>query len=485
MRKGEESARRWTLAVTAVAALLIGLDALVVSTALSTIRVELGASLEELEWTVNAYVLPFAVLMMSAAALGDRFGRRRMFVAGLGLFAAASAACAVAPDAGALIAARAVQGAGAALIMPLALALLSEAFPPPLRPRALGIFSSVVGVGVPLGPLVGGAVVEGISWPWIFWVNVPLALVLIPLALTHTRESYGPKARLDVLGLALVTSAAFGLVWGLVRGNAAGWASPEVLIALIAGALLTVLFVIWELRAAGPMLPMRLFRSRAFSGGNAAIFMEWGAALGALFFMAQFLQSGLGYGPLTAGLGLMPWGATTIVVPRIAGALINRVGERPFIVGGLSLNALAMTWIALIADPALAYWQLIAPQIISGAGIAMALPASQSAVLTSVAPQFIGKASGTFGTMRQLGGAFGVAVMVAVFAGAGSYASPHAFVDGFAPAIVACAGLSLAGALAGVVLPRPRGVADGVEMPMSALSRVPADARSVQQHGTR
>ena len=474
MSSAEERTRRWTLAVAGVAALVIGLDALVVSTALSTIRVELGASLEELEWTVNAYVLSFAVLMMSAVALGDRFGRRRMFVAGLGLFAAASAACAVAPEAGALIAARAVQGGGAALIMPLALALLTEAFPPPLRPRALGIFASVVGVSVPLGPLVGGAVVEGVAWPWIFWLNVPIALVLIPLALSRTRESFGPRARLDLLGLTLVTSAAFGLVWGLVRGNSAGWTSVEVLTALIVGALLTILFVIWELRATEPMLPMRLFRSPAFSGGNAAIFMIWGSALGALFFMAQFLQSGLGYRPLAAGLGLMPWGATTVVVPRIVGALINRVGERPFIVGGLSLNAAAMGWIALIADPDLAYWQLVAPQIISGAGIAMAIPASQSAVLNSVAPQFIGKASGTYATIRQLGGAFGVAVMVAVFAGTGSYASPQAFVDGFAPAVVACAGLSLAGALAAAALPRRRGVADGVQMPIARPRRAEA-----------
>jgi EmrB/QacA subfamily drug resistance transporter len=475
MSREEDRTRRWTLAVTAVAALVIGLDALVVSTALSTIRVELGASLEALEWTVNAYVLSFAVLIMSAAALGDRFGRRRMFVAGLGLFAAASAACAVANDAGALIAARAVQGGGAALIMPLALALLSDAFPPPLRPRALGIFASVVGVGVPLGPLVGGVVVEGVAWPWIFWLNVPIALVLIPLALTRTRESFGPRAQLDLLGLTLVTGAAFGLVWGLVRGNSAGWTSVEVLTALTAGAVLTILFVIGEMRAAEPMLPMHLFRSPAFSGGNAAIFMLWGSALGALFFMAQFLQSGLGYGPLTAGLGLMPWGATTVVVPRTVGALINRVGERPFIVGGLSLNAAAMGSIALIADPDLAYWQLVAPQIVSGAGIAMAIPASQSAVLTSVAPQFIGKASGTFATMRQLGGAFGVAVMVAVFAEGGSYDSPQAFVDGFAAAVVACAGLSLAGALAGTALPRRRGTAAGVDMPIARPRRAEAE----------
>jgi MFS family permease len=272
----------WTLALTAVAALLIGLDALVVSTALSTIRTEVGASLEQLEWTVNAYVLSFAVLMMTASALGDRFGRRRLFVAGLGLFAAGSAACAVGPDAGFLIAARAVQGAGAALIMPLALALLSDAFPPPARQRAIGIFTGVLGVSVPVGPLLGGAVVEGVAWPWIFWLNLPIALTVAALARSRVRESFGPPAALDMPGLALATGGAFAIVWGLVRGNSAGWSSAEVLEALIAGGFLTVAFVVWELRAAEPMLPMRLFRSARFSAGNAAMFMLWGSALGSL-----------------------------------------------------------------------------------------------------------------------------------------------------------------------------------------------------------
>ena len=444
---------------------MVVLDALVVATALTSIRADLGASLEQLEWTVNAYVLSFAVLLMTAAALGDRFGRRRGFVSGLGLFAGASVACALAPDVGWLIAARVVQGAGAALVMPLALALLSTAFPPQLRPKALGVFAGVSGLAVPLGPLFGGAIVEGISWPWIFWLNVPIGLLLIPLALTRIEESFGPDSAIDLPGLALVTSAAFGIVWGLVRGNSAGWVSPEVLVALALGALLAVAFVIWELRAREPMLPMRLFRSRSFSAGNAAIFFHWGSALGALFFMAQFLQIGLGYAPLEAGLGLMPWGATTVIVPQIAGRLINRFGERPFIAAGLSLNALALTWIALIAEPDLAYWQLVAPLILSGTGVAMSIPAAQSAVLTSVAPPDIGKASGTFSTMRQLGGAFGVAILVAVFAGAGSYASAEAFSDGFAPAIAVSAALSVVGAIAGLGLPGRRQATGAVRRP--------------------
>jgi EmrB/QacA subfamily drug resistance transporter len=456
----------WTLALTATAALMVVLDALVVSTALNSVRADLGASIEDLEWTVNAYVLSFAVLLMTAAALGDRFGRRRTFVFGLALFAAASAACALAPTVGWLIAARVLQGIGAAFVMPLALALLSAAFPPAARPKALGIFAGVSGLGVALGPLVGGAVIEGISWPWIFWLNVPLALALIPLCLTRIEESRGPQTGIDAPGLALVTGGALGIVWGLVRGNSAGWGSAEVVLALALGVVLVGAFAVWESRAEAPMLPPRLFQSRAFSAGNVAVFFHWGSALGAVFFMAQFLQVGLGYGPLHAGVALMPWGATTVVVPQVVGRLVSRFGERPFIVAGLTLNAAALGVIALIADPGVAYWELAVGLLLSGTGIAMSVPAAQSAVMTSVAPPDMGKASGAFSTMRQLGGAFGVAILVAIFAGAGSYASPQAFSDGFVAAIAVCAGLSVLGVLAGLALPRRR----------QARTRAPIDA---------
>jgi EmrB/QacA subfamily drug resistance transporter len=436
--------------------MMVVLDALVVSTALDSVRADIGASIEDLEWTVNAYVLSFAVLLMTASAIGDRFGRRRTFAFGLALFAAASAACALAPTVGWLIAARVLQGVGAAFVMPLALALLSAAFAPAERPKALGIFAGVSGLAVALGPLVGGAVIEGISWPWIFWLNVPVALVLIPLCLTRIDESRGPQTRIDAPGLALVTGGALGIVWGLVRGNSAGWGSAEVVLTLALGVMLLGAFAIWESRAEAPMLPPRLFRSRAFSAGNVAVFFHWGSALGAVFFMAQFLQVGLGYGPLHAGVALMPWGATTVIVPQVVGRLVSRFGERPFIVAGLTLNAAALGVIALIADPGAAYWEIAVALLLSGTGIAMSVPAAQSAVMTSVAPADMGKASGAFNTMRQLGGAFGVAILVAIFAGVGSYASPHAFSDGFVPAVGACAGLSMLGVLAGLALPRRR-----------------------------
>jgi EmrB/QacA subfamily drug resistance transporter len=446
----------WVLALTGVGSLMAALDTLVVSTALSTIRLHLHASVEQLEWTVNAYNLSFAVLLITAAALGDRFGRRGLYATGLVLFSAASAACALAPSVGWLIAARAVQGAGAALIVPLGLALLSEAFPAERRGAAIGIFSAITGLAVASGPLVGGAIVQGISWQWIFWVNVPIGLLAAPLVLIRMRESRGPRTSLDIRGLALVTLAALGIVWGLVRGNQVGWDSAEVIASLAIGVLLIAGFIGWELRVREPMLPMRFFRSRAFSAGNAAIFFTFASLFGTVFFYAQLLQTGLGYGPLGAGLRLLPYTAMFMVVAPVAGAMADRIGERPLLAGGLTLQAAGMAWLALIAKPDLAYTQLLAPFIIAGVGVSMAIPAAQNSVVGSVASEAIGKAAGVNSMMRELGGVFGIAVAVAVFAAAGSYASAQAFTNGFAPATAVSAGFALVGALSALLLPSRR-----------------------------
>ena len=454
-------AQGWALVLASAASFMVVLDLLVVATALSTIRRDLGASIGQLEWTVNAYTLTFAVLLMTAAAVGDRLGWRRVFAVGLGVFAAASAACALAPGVGALIAARAVQGAGAAMVMPLALALLNAAFPPQRRGWAMGIFGAVTALAAVVGPVLGGAITQGLAWQWIFWLNVPLALLAIPLALRRLTESHGPQAPLDLPGLALASGASLGLVWGLVRGTSAGWGSPEVAGTLAAGAVLAVAFAGWESRARAPMLPMRLFASRAFSAGNAAIFFLNASQTGAVFFTAQFLQVSLGQDPLAAGIRLLPWGLAPFLIAPRAGKLADRIGERPLIVCGLLLQAAGLAWIAAVAAPGLTYSAMLAPMILSGAGFAMALPAVTKAVVGSVPPADIGKASGAYSTMRQLGGAFGVAILAAVFAGSGSYASAAAFSDGFAPAIAAATVLALAGALAGLALPgQPRQAQD-------------------------
>jgi EmrB/QacA subfamily drug resistance transporter len=443
----------WVLTLTSVASFMVSLDTQVVATALPVIRVHLHASLAALEWTVNAYTLTFAVLLLPGAALGERLGQRRMLAIGMGLFTAASAACALAPNAGALIAARAVQGAGGALVLPLAFALLSAGFPPQRRAWAIGIFTAVTGLAVAAGPVVGGAVAQGIAWPWIFWLNVPIGIVLAPLILTKLSATTRAPARLDPLGLVLATGAALGIVWALIRATSLGWGSPEIIVTLAAGAALAGVFIGWERRAAHPMVPLRLFRIRAYSAGNAACLCVFAVLFGLVFFMAQFLQTGLGYGPFGAGLRLLPGWGTLVVIAPFAGRLIRRFGERVLITGGLTVFAGALLWIALIARTGLPYADMVLPLILAGSGISVAIPPTQSVVMTAVAPADIGKASGTFNMLRQLGGVFGIAICAAVFAACGSYASPATFTSGFGPAMGACAGLALAGAVAGLFTP--------------------------------
>ena len=444
--------QKWVLAITSAAALMVALDQLVVATALNAIRNSLHASLATLEWTANAYSLSFAVLLITGAALGDRFGRRRMFVVGLSVFSLASAACALAPDTGALIAARAVQGAGSALVMPLAVALLTSAFPVEKRGAALGIFTALAGLAVVGGPLVGGAVTEGISWQWIFWINVPIGAVLIPLALMRTSESERSRVRPDVPGLVLVSAGMLGLVWGLVRADAAGWGSPEVVSALAAGAVLTVAFAWWETRAREPMLPVGLFAGRTFTGGSIAMFLHTGALFSAVFFLAQYLQISLGYGPLGAGLRFLPWTLPLFVVAPAVGRALDRIGSRLLLPLGLLLQFAGLGWVAFTIAGGRSYASAVAALVIAGCGASMAIPAGQNAVMNAVPREAIGKASGVYNTARQLGGVFGIAVLSAVFAARGGYASAGDFRAGAGPALGVAAGMSGLGAVAALLM---------------------------------
>src|SRR5215212_4726983 len=316
----------WTFAITSAAVFMATLDNLVVTTALPVIRNDLHATVESLEWTVNAYTLSYAVLLITGAALGDRFGRRRMFAVGLAIFTVASAAAALAPTAGALIAARALQGVGGAIVTPLTLTILSAGVPRERRGAFIGAWSGIAGLAVAFGPLVGGAVVEGISWHWIFWLNVPIGLLLVPLALTRLNESHGPAKELDLPGVVLASGGLFGIVWGLVRGNSQGWGSGEIVGALSVGALVLALFVAWELRAPNPMLPMRFFRSRVFAFANAASLLMFFGMFGSIFLLSQFFQTVQGYSPLGSGLRILPWTLMPMFVAPVAGALSDRVG---------------------------------------------------------------------------------------------------------------------------------------------------------------
>jgi EmrB/QacA subfamily drug resistance transporter len=475
IKLNEKTKKFWVLTLASIASCMVALDALVVTTALSTIRVDLGVSLESLEWTVNAYNLSFAVLLLTGTALGDRFGRRRMFCYGIGLFAGGSVGCGLATTIGWLIAARALQGAGAALVVPLAMALLGAAFSREERGRALGIFSSVTGVALIAGPVVGGAIAQGLAWQWIFWINLPIAAIVIPLAVRRIDESFGPSTVFDIPGIALVTGSALGLAWGLMRGNSAGWSSLEVVATLGAGLVLVAAFVGWELRAREPMVPMRFFRSGAFASGIASSFFFYASMYGVLFFLPQFLQTAQGLGSFGAGVRLLPWTATLFVVAPFAGKLVNRIGERPLVGGGLILQALGMAWIGLIVAPDLPYVQLVVPLILAGAGVSMAMPAAQNSVLNAVTGSEIGKASGVFNMLRYLGGVFGIAILVAVFAHTGNFHSAQAFSKGFAVAIGVAAGLSVVAAIAGMWLPR------GAMVPASAAAS--GAARDTKQPG--
>jgi EmrB/QacA subfamily drug resistance transporter len=455
----ERAGKRWVLGLTSLASFMMALDALVITTAFATIRAEFGASVETLQWTVNAFNLTFAVLLLTGAALGDRFGRRKMFAAGIALFVLASAACALAGSAEALIAARAAQGAGAALVMPLAMAILSGAFGREERAKALGIFSGITGFALIIGPAIGGFITEEFGWRWVFWINLPIGVIAIILVLARLRESFGPAAALDIPGLLLVALAALALVWSLLRGNAAGWSSPEVVTTLVVGLVFAIAFVLWELRAAAPMVPMRLFASRSFASSLTASLLFYAAMYGVLFLLPQFLQTTLGFGPYGAGLRLLPWTATLFVTAPIAGSVVNKFGERPLVVTGLLMQAIGLGWIAMIATPDTAYAAMVAPAVLAGVGVSMAMPAAQNAILSSVAVSEMGKASGVFNMVRFLGGMFGIAAVVATFSAHGSVDSPRHFSTGFAAAMWLAAGLSLLGALAGLYLPARRNVA--------------------------
>ena len=454
----QRTALIWTFAISSVALFMTTLDNLVVTTALPVIHKDLHASLSGLEWTVNAYTLTFAVLLITGAALGDRFGRRRMFVVGLTIFTAGSAAAALAPSIDVLIAARAVQGLGGAIVLPLTLTILSAAVPAERRGLVLGAWGGISGLAVAMGPLVGGAVVEGISWQWIFWLNVPIGVVLIPLAYFRLRETYGPNDALDLPGVGLASAGLFGIVWGLVRGNQVGWGSPEIVGSLMLGFVVLGLFLLWELRTAQPMLPLRFFRNRTFSSANIASFLMFFGMFGSIFLLAQFFQTVQGYSPLQAGLRVLPWTAMPIFVAPLAGALSDRIGGRPLMATGLALQSVGLAWIAFVSTPTVAYSALVIPFILSGVGMALYFAPVANVVLSAVKPEEEGQASGANNAIRELGGVFGVAVLASVFAHYGGYVSGQSFVDGLTPAIYVGAALVAAGAVASLGIARKRRV---------------------------
>ncbi|MFC9285490.1 MFS transporter [Streptomyces sp. NPDC057052] len=443
---------------------MVALDNLVVSTALRTLAVDLRADTRELQWFVNAYVLGFACLLMTGAALGDRFGRRRVFVAGIALFTLASVGCGLADTSGRLIAFRAVQGFGAAAVMPLSLTLLSAAVPERMRGVALGVWSGVSGLAVAMGPVVGGAVVEGLDWRWIFWINVPVCLVAVPLVLFALRESAPPGARLDLVGMVLAAAGLCAVVWAIVHGEPDGWTSATVLGAFAAGLVLLAAFVAWEARVPQPMLPLSFYRVRAFTLTNVVSAAMYFGVFGSLFLLAQYLQIVPPRTPLEAGVRTLPWTLMPMFVAPVAGLLTDRVGGGRLMALGLFLQGVGLGWLNLLAGAGTAYSALVAPMIVAGAGMGFVFAPTAAVVLGSVRAEHAGKASGANTTVREIGGALGIAVLSTVFVAHGGTRGPQEFVDGLRPAVWTGVAVVLLGALCALGIPRrPRAGAPAEE----------------------
>ena len=406
----------WTYLACCIAVFMISMDNLIVTNALPVIRQALHTGLEGLEWTVNAYTMTFAVLLLTGAALGDRFGRRRLLIIGVTVFTAGSAASALAPGIDVLIAARAVQGVGAAIVTPLTVTLIASVTPPQRRGMALGLWGATVGLGAALGPVIGGAVTDAASWQWIFWINVPVGIAVLPLLLL-TRESRSGAGRLDPAGVILATAGLFGIVFGLIRGNSHGWTSAQVLGSLAGGGLLLVAFGAWESRAATPMLPLSLFRSRGFSAASTTMLLTNMGMFGVIFLVSQFLQSVMGYTPLGAGVHGLPWTAAPATTP---------------------------------------YADLILPFLIAGTGLGFFFAPITRLTLNYAPGQLEGIASGTSNALRQVGTVLGIAVLGSVFSATGGLGSPGQFTTGLTAALTVSAAILAAGAVVILLAPETR-----------------------------
>jgi EmrB/QacA subfamily drug resistance transporter len=465
-----------TVLLTAVAFFMVVLDALVVVTALPSIHRSLGGNLGTLQWTVNAYNMAFGAGIITAAALGDRLGRRRVYVFGLALFTVASAACALAPSVGLLIASRAVQGLGAAIITPLSLTILTAAFPPDRRGAIIGLWGGISGLGVAAGPLIGGAVTQGLSWHWVFWVNVPVGIAAVIGARVCLPETRGARVRLDIPGLALVSVGAAALIWALVTGSQKGWGDRQVVAALLLGAVATIGFLAWEARVAEPMIPLGMFRVRSFSAAVTGTFLMAAAIYSAAFLTSEFFQFGFGYSPLGAGLRFLPWTAAPLVVAPIAGAMSDRVGARALMVPGLLMQGAGFAWIVTLAGTHAQYPAYVPPFVLAGVGVSMAIPTASAAALNSLPQEALGKASAILNTLRQFGAVCGIAIVTAVFNSHGSLASPASVTQGYRPALATAAGFSILGAVAGLAI---RGTRPAPARPRKSEAPMPELAAAV------
>ncbi|HZU12412.1 MAG TPA: DHA2 family efflux MFS transporter permease subunit [Chloroflexota bacterium] len=462
--------RVWTFAIVSLALFMAMLDNLVVITALPAIKRALGASVSDLEWTVNAYTLAFAVLMMTGSALGDRFGRKRVFLAGVAVFSLGSALAALSDSSTQLLISRAFQGLGAAFVTPLTLTILARAFPPHQRAAAIGLWSGISGLGLAIGPLVGGAIVNGVAWNAIFWINVPIGALVVLLGVLRLEESHGDRQPLDFPGLLLAGTGLFGITFGLIRGNALGWTSAAILASFVAGALLLAAFMWRERRAASPMLNLHLFAARGFSVSNGVGFLMSAGMFGSIFLLTLYIQQIQGASPLTAGIRTMPWTGTIMLVAPVAGIIAGRIGSRPVVLLGMTLQAAALLWIGAVAQISTPYSTLLPAFILGGVGMGLTFAPLSAAVINAIAPNLEGQASGAYNSIRELGGVFGIAILGAVFQHIVTVPTAASFMAGFRVAVFAGAGIVTAGVLLSVLLPAASAARSQAAVPAEAVA---------------
>jgi EmrB/QacA subfamily drug resistance transporter len=456
-----------TMAITAAAVFMVSLDQLVVISALPEIRERLQTDIAGLEWTVNAYTLTFAVLLLTASTLADRFGRKLFFSLGLGLFTAASALAAMATNIEVLLVARALQGCGAAVVLPLTLTLLSAAFPPQKRGAAIGAWGGVAGLAVAAGPLIGGFIVELASWQWIFWVNVPIGLVLLVLAQSWLTESRGRTRQLDVLGTVLVSTGMLGVVLAIIRGETAGWGSASTVAIGGCGLALMVAFVLWQQRAPAPMLPLRLFQSRAFSAVNALSLLMFLGMFGSIFLITQFLQTGLGNSPLSAGIKMLSWTGMVLFSAPLGGGLSDKIGGKPIVFAGLTMQTLGLLWLTFVVTVGVRYTLLVPAFVLNGFGMGLYFGGSGNLVMGSVGRDEEGIAAGANSALRELGGVLGVAILAAVFSHGGGSETPQIYVDSLKSALLIGSLTVGSGALVALLIPRRAGLTERTSAPVS------------------
>jgi EmrB/QacA subfamily drug resistance transporter len=452
--------RKWlTLVAVSFGLFMIMLDNTVVNVALPSIQEDIGADLSELEWVVAGYALTFAALMLTGGKVADAYGRRLIFVVGIAVFTLASLWCGLADSGEMLIAARIVQGAGAALMNPATLSIIAATFPPAKRGTAIGIWAGVSALALAIGPLVGGLLTDHLSWHWIFFVNVPVGLAAIVASLLFVDESKDTThVRLDIPGLMTSGIGLFALTYGLIEANTHGWGSIRIVGAFAIAVVALVVFVLLEHRQRAPMLPLELFKNRTYTGANVVILLVALAMFGVFFFVSLYMQQILGFSAVETGAAFLPMTILIILVAPIAGRKTDRVGSRALMTIGMSLIALQLLYFSRLGADA-TFWNLLPGLLVGGAGMAMTMTPGAAAATRAVPVDKAGVGAAVLNAFRQVGGSLGIALMGAIMASeAAGRTSVEAFMDGFQRSLLVASAIALAGAVVAVTLIRPHEV---------------------------